>query len=75
MIKNDDMTPKFSKISHKFQRFATAIDEAAQSLGLTITDVQNMQILRYLDGLLLWGKAYNLTAITDPDEAFGEAYF
>ena len=69
------MTPKFSKISHKFQRFAAAIDEAAQSLGLTITDVQNMQILRYLDGLLLWGKAYNLTAITDPDEALVKHIF
>lgn len=69
------MTPKFSKISHKSQCFAAAIDEAAQSLGLTITDVQNMQILRYLDGLLLWGKAYNLTAITDPDEALVKHIF
>lgn len=69
------MTPKFSKISHKSQSFAAAIEAAAQSLGLTITDEQIVQILRYLDGLLLWGKAYNLTAITDPDEALVKHIF
>lgn len=63
------MTVKFSKISHKAQEFAQAITDAAHQLGLGISDEQVVAILRYLDGLLLWGKAYNLTAITDPDEA------
>ncbi len=61
--------PKFSKISHKADGFAEQIRQAADTLAITVSDAQVVQILRYLDGLLLWGKAYNLTAITDPDEA------
>ncbi|UTO05887.1 16S rRNA (guanine(527)-N(7))-methyltransferase RsmG [Moraxella sp. FZLJ2107] len=63
------MTVKFSKISHKADTFAAAIKDAAASLGIALNDDKTLQILRYLDGLLLWGKAYNLTAITDPDDA------
>lgn len=61
--------PKFSKISHKADSFAEQIRQAADTLAITVSNTQVVQILRYLDGLLLWGKAYNLTAITDPDEA------
>lgn len=62
-------TVRFSKISQQADEFATQIMQAAQVLGLSIDDEQVLAILRYLDGLLLWGKAYNLTAITDPKEA------
>ena len=63
------MTVKFSKISHQAEAFFGAIETAAASLELEVSEAQIEQILRYLDGLLLWGKAYNLTAITDPNEA------
>lgn len=63
------MTVRFSKISQYADVFAVQIREAANTLGLAIDDAQVTAILRYLDGLLLWGKAYNLTAITDPKEA------
>jgi len=35
-------------------------------LGLELCDVQIGQLLRYLELLQQWNKAYNLTAITDP---------
>lgn len=69
------MTVKFSKISHQAEAFFEAIKDAAASLGLEVSEAQIEQILRYLDGLLLWGKAYNLTAITDPNEALVKHIF
>lgn len=69
------MTVKFSKISHDAPVFFDAIAGVAASLDLTLSEVQIEQILRYLDGLLLWGKAYNLTAITDPKEALVKHIF
>lgn len=69
------MTVKFSKISQHAPAFSDAIITAAASLDLQVSQVQVEQILRYLDGLLLWGKAYNLTAITDPKEALVKHVF
>lgn len=40
----------------------------AQALGLSLSDQQNKQLLRYLALLLKWNKAYNLTAIRDSRE-------
>ncbi len=37
-------------------------------LGLALTPVQLQNINAYLDGLVKWNKAYNLTAIRDPGE-------
>ncbi|WP_351061526.1 RsmG family class I SAM-dependent methyltransferase, partial [Psychrobacter sp. TB20-MNA-CIBAN-0197] len=34
-----------------------------------LSETQQRTLLLYLDQLLLWNKAYNLTAITDPEEA------
>ncbi|MDO5652014.1 MAG: 16S rRNA (guanine(527)-N(7))-methyltransferase RsmG [Moraxella sp.] len=42
---------------------------ASTDLSLAMTDEQKWQLLGYLDCLLLWTKAYNLTAITEPKEA------
>ncbi|MCV6604232.1 MAG: 16S rRNA (guanine(527)-N(7))-methyltransferase RsmG [Porticoccaceae bacterium] len=40
----------------------------AQQLGLTLTDEQITLLLAYLDELHRWNKAYNLTAIRDPEQ-------
>ncbi|MFB6349198.1 16S rRNA (guanine(527)-N(7))-methyltransferase RsmG [Moraxella sp. ZJ142] len=63
------MNIKYAKIANQAESFAAAIAQAADTLAISISPEQIGQILRYLDGLLLWGKAYNLTAITDPNEA------
>ncbi|VEG13527.1 16S rRNA (guanine(527)-N(7))-methyltransferase RsmG [Moraxella cuniculi] len=66
---------KFSKILHQAQAFADEIHQAGVDLGVSLSQKQIEQILRYLDGLLLWGKAYNLTAITEPKEALVKHIF
>lgn len=38
-------------------------------LGVSLDDEQKERLLGYLEGMLLWNKAYNLTAITDLKEA------
>lgn len=60
----------YHKISAYADGFAGDLERFANELNLTFTDVQIGQLLKYLDGLLLWTKAYNLTAITAPKEAF-----
>lgn len=54
---------------------ATAIsnmldDALKQFVQLDVSTVQRWQLLSYLNILLLWNKAYNLTAISDPKTAF-----
>ena len=41
-----------------------ALITAARALGVTLTDPQAASLLRLLDELSLWNRAYNLTAIT-----------
>jgi len=37
-------------------------------LGIALSDDALHALLRYQDALLLWNKAYNLTAIREPEE-------
>lgn len=69
------MTAKFSKIADDATLFAKQLADAAQALNLAVSELQIQQLLRYLDGLLLWGKAYNLTAILQPQEALVKHIF
>lgn len=39
----------------------------AQALGVALTAAQADALLRLLDELARWNRAYNLTAVTDPD--------
>ncbi|WP_350563165.1 RsmG family class I SAM-dependent methyltransferase, partial [Psychrobacter sp. CAL346-MNA-CIBAN-0220] len=48
---------------------ANILAQAINELGLPLSETQQRTLLLYLDQLLLWNKAYNLTAITDPEEA------
>ena len=40
----------------------------ARELGVELTESQHHQLLAYLALLIKWNKAYNLTAVRDPDE-------
>ncbi|WP_406947347.1 16S rRNA (guanine(527)-N(7))-methyltransferase RsmG [Psychrobacter jeotgali] len=59
----------FVKLGAQLPALADILAQAVQSLELSLDDTQMRTLLLYLDKLLLWNKAYNLTAITDPKEA------
>ncbi|MEN4753092.1 16S rRNA (guanine(527)-N(7))-methyltransferase RsmG [Pseudomonas sp. Ps21-P2] len=40
----------------------------ARELGVELSESQHRQLLAYLALLIKWNKAYNLTAVRDPDE-------
>lgn len=59
----------FVKLGAQLPKLATMLAQAIDELDLTLSAQQQRTLLLYLDQLLLWNKAYNLTAITDPVEA------
>lgn len=48
--------------------FFQALKQDSQKLGLSLSDEALQALLQYQDALLLWNKAYNLTAIRQPKE-------
>jgi len=59
----------FVKLGAQLPTLANILAQAIAELGLSLSEKQQRTLLLYLDQLLLWNKAYNLTAITDPEEA------
>ncbi|MDN3441171.1 16S rRNA (guanine(527)-N(7))-methyltransferase RsmG [Psychrobacter sp. APC 3279] len=59
----------FVKLGAQLPKLANILAQAINELGLLLSETQQRTLLLYLDQLLLWNKAYNLTAITDPEEA------
>lgn len=59
MVKIGPALPELSKL----------LTQAVDELGLELSLEQQRTLLLYLDKLLMWTKAYNLTAITQPKEA------
>ncbi len=49
-------------------RHAEELQQGAHELGVDLTEQQQTQLLAYLALLIKWNKAYNLTAVRDPDE-------
>jgi len=47
---------------------AEELSLGARQLGIDLSDSQHSQLLAYLALLIKWNKAYNLTAVRDPDE-------
>ncbi|KFE53642.1 16S rRNA methyltransferase [Pseudomonas syringae] len=47
---------------------AEELSRGAQQLGVTLSEGQHNQLLAYLALLIKWNKAYNLTAVRNPDE-------
>ncbi|MEE2732167.1 MAG: 16S rRNA (guanine(527)-N(7))-methyltransferase RsmG [Pseudomonadota bacterium] len=50
------------------QQQAARLASGCEQLGLSLTDAQQQTLRAYLENLLKWNRAYNLTAIRDPDE-------
>ena len=48
--------------------FFQELKQGSQALGLNLSDEALTLLLKYQDALVLWNKAYNLTAIRDPKE-------
>ena len=48
--------------------FFQELKQGSQALGLNLSDETLTLLLKYQDALVLWNKAYNLTAIRDPKE-------
>lgn len=48
--------------------FYQALAQGSQALSLQLSDQVLNQLLNYQDALLLWNKAYNLTAIRAPED-------
>ncbi|GAF60744.1 LOW QUALITY PROTEIN: rRNA small subunit 7-methylguanosine (m7G) methyltransferase GidB [Psychrobacter sp. JCM 18903] len=59
----------FVKLGAQLPALANTLAQAVNELKLSLSETQQRTLLLYLDQLLLWNKAYNLTAITDPEEA------
>ena len=55
-------------MSQVTQRHADELAQGAQTLGVALSPLQQEQLLAYLALLIKWNKAYNLTAVRDPDE-------
>lgn len=47
---------------------AEELSQGARELGVDLSEVQHEKLLGYLSLLIKWNKAYNLTAVRDPDE-------
>lgn len=47
---------------------AEELCRGAAELGITISPAQQTKLLAYLELLIKWNKAYNLTAVRNPDE-------
>lgn len=45
-----------------------SLSAGAQQLGVSLNDEQQENLLAYLALLIKWNKAYNLTAVRDPEE-------
>ncbi|KIU53294.1 16S rRNA methyltransferase [Pseudomonas putida] len=47
---------------------AQKLSTGARQLGVELSEAQHAQLLAYLALLIKWNKAYNLTAVRNPDE-------
>lgn len=56
-------------LSPNFAKYQSQLQQACEQLSLNLDDTQQRQLLYYLQQLLLWNKAYNLTAIKDEQQA------
>ena len=57
------------KLQPQYVKFQPQLQQALSELKLQLSDEQQLQLLYYLQQLLFWNKAYNLTAIKDDQQA------
>lgn len=60
---------KFQVISDQYETLDKILLDSITRLKLELSDDQRLKLMLYLDKLLFWNKAYNLTAIKQPKEA------
>lgn len=57
------------KLQPQYVKLQPQLQQALSELKLRLSDEQQLQLLYYLQQLLFWNKAYNLTAIKDDQQA------
>ncbi len=57
------------KLQPQYVKLQPQLQQALSELKLQLSDEQRLQLLYYLQQLLFWNKAYNLTAIKDDQQA------
>ena len=57
------------KLQPQYVKLQPQLQQALSELRLQLSDEQQLQLLYYLQQLLFWNKAYNLTAIKDDQQA------
>ena len=57
------------KLQPQYVKLQQQLQQALSELKLPLSDEQQLQLLYYLQQLLFWNKAYNLTAIKDDQQA------
>lgn len=57
------------KLQPQYLKLQPQLQQALSELKLLLSDEQQLQLLYYLQQLLFWNKAYNLTAIKDDQQA------
>ena len=57
------------KLQPQYVKLKPQLQQALSELKLPLSDEQQLQLLYYLQQLLFWNKAYNLTAIKDDQQA------
>ena len=57
------------KLQPQYLKLQPQLQQALSALKLPLSDEQQLQLLYYLQQLLFWNKAYNLTAIKDDQQA------
>ncbi|TWI57679.1 16S rRNA (guanine527-N7)-methyltransferase [Pseudomonas duriflava] len=55
-------------MSEGMSRYTDELRSGAQELGIALEDQTIQRLLAYMGLLVKWNKAYNLTAVRDPDE-------
>ena len=63
------MTQIKVKLQPQYLKLQPQLQKALSELKLPLSDEQQLQLLYYLQQLLFWNKAYNLTAIKDDQQA------
>lgn len=59
----------FNNVQPHYLALQPQLQQAASTLDVALSEVQQLQLLYYLQQLLFWNKAYNLTAIKDVPSA------
>lgn len=63
------MSKPLASVADSIDALDALLSAAIKDLRLDLDAAQKTRLLDYLDALLFWNKAYNLTAIRDPKEA------